>query len=88
MTPSRRRQSLPEKGPLPEQVNVVLAEQVYIDRAGLPDSLVAQLVRVAAFQIPKFYRARAMRLPTYGKPRIISCAELHPQHVRLPSGCL
>src|SRR5450631_4326477 len=29
-----------------------------------------------------------MRLPTYGKPRIISCAELHPHHIGLPRGCL
>jgi hypothetical protein len=50
--------------------------------------IVAQLVRIAAFQNPEFYRAQAMRLPTYGKPRIISCAELHPRHVALPRGCL
>ena len=76
------------KEPLPETINVVLADQVYIDRTGLPPSLVAQLVRIAAFQNPEFYRAQAMRLPTYGKPRIISCAELHPRHVALPRGCL
>jgi superfamily II DNA or RNA helicase len=29
-----------------------------------------------------------MRFPTFGKPRIISCAELHPRHVGLPRGCL
>jgi superfamily II DNA or RNA helicase len=29
-----------------------------------------------------------MRLPTFGKPRVISCAELHPNHVGLPRGCL
>jgi hypothetical protein len=29
-----------------------------------------------------------MRFPTFGKPRIISCAELHPRHVALPRGCL
>ena len=28
-----------------------------------------------------------MRRPTYGKPRIISCAELFPKHVALPRGC-
>lgn len=28
-----------------------------------------------------------MRLPTFGKPRIISCAELHSRHVALPCGC-
>jgi superfamily II DNA or RNA helicase len=88
MTPSRRRKSRPIKEVLPEQIDVVLADQVYIDRTGLPPSIVAQVVRIAAFQNPEFYRAQAMRLPTYGKPRIISCAELHPRHVGLPRGCL
>jgi superfamily II DNA or RNA helicase/very-short-patch-repair endonuclease len=29
-----------------------------------------------------------MRLSTYDKPRIIACAEDHPQHIGLPRGCL
>ncbi|MBW3597372.1 MAG: DEAD/DEAH box helicase family protein, partial [Planctomycetes bacterium] len=29
-----------------------------------------------------------MRLPTFGKPRVIACAEDHPQHIGLPRGCL
>ena len=29
-----------------------------------------------------------MRLPTYGKPRIIACAEDHARHIGLPRGCL
>ncbi len=29
-----------------------------------------------------------MRPPTFGKPRIISSAELHPHHVGVPRGCL
>ena len=88
MTPSRRRQVQAIKKHVPEQIAVVLADQVYVDRTGLPSSLVAQLVRIAAFQNPEFYRAQAMRLPTFGKPRIISCTELHPRHVGLPRGCL
>jgi superfamily II DNA or RNA helicase len=87
MTASRRHPAMPMRQPLPETINVVLADQVYIDRTGLPPSFVAQLIRIAAFQNPEFYRAQAMRLPTYGKPRIISCAELHPRHVGLPRGC-
>ena len=88
MTPSRRRQASPYKEPMPEHVEVVLGDQVYVDRSGVPSSVVAQLIRIAAFQNPEFYRAQAMRLPTFGKPRIISCAELHPRHVGLPRGCL
>ena len=88
MSPSRRPRRPPIADPVPKGVEVVLADQVYIDRSGLPSSLVAQLVRIAAFQNPEFYRAQAMRLATYGKPRIISCTELHSRHVGLPRGCL
>lgn len=77
MSPSRRPRRTAIAEPVPKQVDVVLADQVYVDRIDLPSSLVAQLVRIAAFQNPEFYRAQAMRLATYGKPRIISCAELH-----------
>ena len=47
-----------------------------------------RIARLAAFQNPEFYAAQAMRLPTFGKPRIISCAELFSKHVALPRGCL
>jgi hypothetical protein len=69
-------------------VELVVGNQVYIDRASLPSSLVNRLIRLAAFQNPEFYAAQAMRLSTFGKPRVISCAELFAKHVALPRGCL
>ncbi len=75
-------------GEIPERVEVVLANQVYIDRSTLPPALVNRLIRLAAFQNPAFYAAQAMRLPTFGKPRVISCAELFTKHIALPRGCL
>jgi len=86
--PSRRSIVTHIAEPLPQTVQVVVADGVYIDRSELPPTLVARLIRLAAFQNPEFFRAQAMRLPTYGKPRIISCAEIHPRHVALPRGCL
>lgn len=88
LPPSRRTIASPIAASLPRAIDVVLADQVYLDRTALPPSLVAQCIRLAAFQNPEFYRAQAMRLPTFGKPRVISCAELHPRHVALPRGCL
>jgi hypothetical protein len=29
-----------------------------------------------------------MRLSTYAKPRVVACAEDHPQHIGIPRGCL
>jgi superfamily II DNA or RNA helicase len=73
--------------PVPLTIKVTIADQIYIDRSELPSAIIAQLVRLAAFQNPEFYRAQAMRLPTFGKPQIVSCAELHPRHIALPRGC-
>src|SRR5258707_15878301 len=62
--------------------------RIFIDRTRLPPVLVNRIARLAAFQNPEFYAAQAMRLPTFGKPRIISCAELFSKHIALPRGCL
>jgi superfamily II DNA or RNA helicase len=86
--PSRRSKEPPIEGELPGSVEVVLGNQVYIDRLKLPPALVNRIARLAAFQNPEFYAAQAMRLPTFGKPRIISCSELFSKHVALPRGCL
>ncbi|MFB9984854.1 DEAD/DEAH box helicase family protein [Mesorhizobium kowhaii] len=87
VTPSRRVPVRIDE-PLPGRIKIVLADQIYVERTGLPSTMVALIIRLAAFQNPEFYRAQAMRLPTFNKPRIISCAELHPSHVSLPRGCL
>jgi len=88
MPPSRRSKARRPDVTIPQSIKLTVADQVYIDRTGLPSALIARLVRVAAFQNPEFYRAQAMRLPTFGKPRVVSCAELHPRHIALPRGCL
>jgi len=72
---------------LPKQVSITVADQLYIDRTALPASMVTRLIRLAAFQNPAFYQAQALRFPTFDKPRVISCAELHSRHIALPRGC-
>jgi superfamily II DNA or RNA helicase len=86
--PSRRSKELPIQGELPDSMEIVLGNQIYIDRSNIPPTLANRITRLAAFQNPEFYSAQAMRLSTFGKPRIISCAELFPKHVALPRGCL
>ncbi|MFA6245172.1 MAG: DEAD/DEAH box helicase family protein, partial [Candidatus Hydrogenedentales bacterium] len=87
LPPSRRRDQLPQ-GPMPKILELTLADQIYIPKQELSPSLRNALLRLAAFQNPEFYKAQAMRLPTYDKPRIIACAEDHAQHIGLPRGCL
>lgn len=86
--PSIRRKDPPIIRPLPESLEVVLADQIYIPKENFPPALRNRLLRLAAFQNPEIYRAQAMRLSTYDKPRIIHCAEAHAKHFGLPRGCL
>jgi len=87
-TASRRRSVPPMEGARPHTIDVVLANEIYVPKHGLSPWLRNQIARLAAFQNPEFYKAQAMRLPTYGKPRIVSCAEDHSAHIGLPRGCL
>ncbi len=87
MSPSRDRPVSRLIANSPARVELILADQIYIAKANLPPALRNRLTRLAAFQNPEFYKAQLMRLPTWGKPRIISCAEDHPQHLALPRGC-
>lgn len=75
-------------GSLPEVVTITAANQLYFEKAQLPQPLMNRLVRLAAFQNPEFYRAQAMRLPVWNKPRVIGCAENFPKHIAIPRGCL
>ena len=86
--PSGRRVRKLIDGPLPERVEIVRSNLLYIDKKNLPPAMLNRLLRLAAFQNPEFYKAQAMRLSTFGKPRIISCGQDFAQYVALPRGCL
>lgn len=88
LPPSGRQPELPLGGPLPAEVRIVQANLVYIEKEGLPPALLNRLVRLAAFQNPEFYRYQAMRLSTFGKPRVIGCAEDFDRYIGLPRGYL
>ncbi len=75
-------------GIMPKSLKLVIANQIFIEKIALPQSLANRLIRSAAFQNPEFYKSQAMRLPVWNKPRIICCAEDFPQHIGLPRGCL
>jgi superfamily II DNA or RNA helicase len=88
LPPSRRRKEWPIEGPLPKTVQVVHANLLYVEKTELPPAMLNRLLRLAAFQNPEFYKAQAMRLSTYDKPRVIACGEEFPQYVAVPRGCL
>jgi superfamily II DNA or RNA helicase/very-short-patch-repair endonuclease len=86
--PSQQATTTIARAELPAKLELTLADQLYLERSKLPAALRDQLLRLAAFQNPEFYKAQVMRLPTYDKPRIIACAEETAEHVVLPRGCL
>jgi hypothetical protein len=69
---------------VPTSLELILGNQIYIANEGLSPPLRNRLLRLAAFQNPEFYKAQAMRLSTYDKPRVIACAEDHPHHIAPP----
>jgi superfamily II DNA or RNA helicase len=85
--PARLAQVSSPTGHHPSQIEIVLADQVYVPKRDLPPGLRTALLRLAAFQNPEFYKTQAMRLSTHATPRVIACAEDHPEHVGLPRGC-
>jgi len=89
-TPWKRENTSTKKlaGPMPKSLTVTLANLIYFEKDHLPQALVNRLIRLAAFQNPEFYKAQAMRMSVWDKPRVIGCAENYPQHIALPRGCL
>jgi superfamily II DNA or RNA helicase len=85
--PSRRKRDTPIEEPLPCEVRLVRGDLVYVDKENLPSAMLNRLLRLAAFQNPEFYRAQAMRLSTFGKPRVVFCGEELKRHIGLPRGC-
>jgi hypothetical protein len=88
LPPSRKRKERPIEGPLPKTVQIVRANLVYVESKDLPPAMLNRLLRLAAFQNPEFYKAQAMRLSTYDKPRVIACGTEFAQHIAVPRGCL
>lgn len=75
-------------GAMPESLTVTLGNLIYFEKEQLPQALANRLIRLAAFQNPEFYKAQAMRMSVWDKPRVIGCAENYPNHIALPRGCL
>ena len=71
----------------PQEIRLVRANMLYIEKAGTPQRGLNALKRLAAFKNPEFYKAQAQRLPTYNKPPVISCSDETPAYLCLPRGC-
>ena len=87
-TPPSTRIKLASLATIPPCVATVIAQRVFVDKAGMPSPVLNAIKRLAAFQNPEFYKKQGLRLSTALTPRIIACAEDMPHHIAVPRGCL
>jgi superfamily II DNA or RNA helicase len=70
----------------PSYVYLVRANGIYIQKCICSERAMGRIKRLAAFKNPDFYKAQAMRLPTYQKPRVICTAVETDEYICLPRG--
>ena len=75
-------------GSFPDKVKIVVSNLIFIEKQGLPSTLLNQIKHLAAFQNPEFYKKQKLRLSTALTPRVICCSEEFPHHLAIPRGCL
>lgn len=75
------------KDDFPQDIEIVKANMLFVPKAGISQKALNYFKRLAAFKNPEFYKAQAMRMPTFDKPRIISCSDETTEYLCLPRGC-
>ena len=71
----------------PTELRIVEANMLYIEKEAVSQKALNRIKRLAAFKNPEFYKAQAMRFPTWDKPRIISISDETERYLCLPRGC-
>ena len=75
------------KNDFPEKIDIVKANMLFIPKNEISEKGLNHLKRIASFKNPMFFRQQAMRLSTYGHPRIITCSDETKDYLCLPRGC-
>jgi superfamily II DNA or RNA helicase len=88
-TPWQKKAPEPKlrKMDFPVELRIVEANMLYIEKKEVSQRALNRLKRLAAFENPEFYKAQAMRFPTWDKPRVISIADETEKYICLPRGC-
>ena len=75
------------KADFPAVLMITRANMLFLPKEGLSSAAFNKIKRLAALKNPDFYRAQAMRMPIFEKPRIISTAEITESYLAIPRGC-
>ena len=93
---STSSESKPWVIPVPQNINsadftkaitITVADKIYIPLNSISAKVLNHIKRIAAFRNPEFYKKQAMRMSTYGIPRIISCFDITDDYLAMPRGC-
>lgn len=84
----RVHESMPRTEEIPEKINVICKNGIYIRKQGIPGYLLQEIAQLAKFSNPAFYKAEKKRLSTKQIPRIIDCSEEMSDKLLLPRGCM
>ncbi len=87
LKPWERKKEILHKKDFPETIEIVKANMIFVPKKEISAKALNRIKRLAAFKNPDFYKAQAMRLSTFNKPRVISCADETSDYVCLPRGC-
>ena len=85
--PREKNQINLSKHDFPKEISLIKANMLFISKTGISQRALNTLKRLAAFKNPEFYKAQAMRMPTYNKPPVIFCADEFRDYLCLPRGC-
>ncbi len=77
-----------ERSDFPDTVEIVMADGIYVKKEGIAEAALNRIRRLAAFRNSEFYKAQAMGLPTYNKPRVIDTSEDFSEYLKIPRGCV
>lgn len=72
----------------PSNVEITLADGIYIPRKDFTSFALNRIKRLAAFRNPEFYKAQSMKLSTRDKSRVIDLTEVAENYLKIPRGCL
>lgn len=86
--PSGKQRYKPVVKNLPDRVELVMVNRIYVKTESLPSVFLNHIKQLAAFQNPEFYRRQSMRLSTFLTPRVICCSEILDSYLCIPRGCL
>ncbi len=76
-----------DTGDFPDIAYITKCNMIFIRKMGFSSKALNTIKRMAAFKNPEFYKAQAMRLPTFDKPRVISLSDETQEYLCIPRGC-